>query len=42
MSNTILVTYASRAGSMAGVAKAIGKTLAEGGAAVKHVVGAGR
>ncbi len=35
MSNTILVTYASRAGSTAGVAAAIGKTLAEGGAQVE-------
>ncbi len=34
MSNKILVTYASRAGSTAGVAEAIGKTLAEGGAQV--------
>jgi menaquinone-dependent protoporphyrinogen oxidase len=34
MSNTILVTYASRAGSTAGVADAIGKTLAESGAQV--------
>lgn len=31
MSNEILVTYASRASSTAGVAEAIGKTLAEGG-----------
>lgn len=31
MSNTILVTYASRAGSTAEIAKAIGKTLSEGG-----------
>jgi menaquinone-dependent protoporphyrinogen oxidase len=31
MSNTILVTYASRTGSTAGVAEAIGKTLAENG-----------
>lgn len=31
VSNTILVTYASRAGSTAGVAEAIGKTLAEHG-----------
>ena len=34
MSNRILVTYASRAGSTAGVAEAIGKTLAESGAQV--------
>lgn len=34
MSNKILVTYASRAGSTAGVAEAIGKTLAEKGAQV--------
>src|SRR5512137_1649732 len=34
MPNTILVTYASRAGSTAGVAEAIGKTLAEGNAQV--------
>jgi menaquinone-dependent protoporphyrinogen oxidase len=34
MENKILVTYASRAGSTAGVAEAIGKTLAEGGAQV--------
>jgi menaquinone-dependent protoporphyrinogen oxidase len=34
MSNKILVTYASQAGSTAGVAEAIGKTLAEGGAQV--------
>jgi menaquinone-dependent protoporphyrinogen oxidase len=34
MSNKILVTYASRAGSTAGVAEAIGKTLAENGAQV--------
>ena len=34
MSNKILVTYASRAGSTAGVAEAIGKTLIEGGAQV--------
>ena len=34
MSNKILVTYASRAGSTADVAEAIGKTLAEGGAQV--------
>jgi menaquinone-dependent protoporphyrinogen oxidase len=34
MSNKILVTYASRAGSTAGVAEAIGKTLAESGAQV--------
>ena len=35
MSNKILVAYASRAGSTAGVAEAIGKTLAEGGAQVE-------
>ena len=34
MSNKILVTYASRAGSTAEVAQAIGKTLAENGAQV--------
>jgi menaquinone-dependent protoporphyrinogen oxidase len=34
MSNKILVTYASRTGSTIGVAEAIGKTLAEGGAQV--------
>ena len=34
MSNKILVTYASRSGSTAGVAEAIGKTLAESGAQV--------
>jgi len=34
MSKQILVTYASRAGSTAGVAEAIGKTLAESGAQV--------
>lgn len=34
MSNKILVAYASRAGSTSGVAEAIGKTLAEGGAQV--------
>jgi menaquinone-dependent protoporphyrinogen oxidase len=34
MSNKILVTYASRAGSTAGVAEAIGKTLRENGAVV--------
>ena len=34
MSKQILVTYASRAGSTAGVAEAIGKTLAESGARV--------
>ena len=37
MSNKILVTYASRAGSTAGVAEAIGKTLAESGAQVDVV-----
>ena len=34
MSGKILVTYASKAGSTIGVAEAIGKTLAEGGAQV--------
>lgn len=34
MTNKILVTYASRAGSTAGVAEAIGKSLAEAGAQV--------
>ncbi len=34
MSNKILVTYASRTGSTAGVAEAIGKSLAESGADV--------
>ena len=34
MSNKILVTYASRAGSTAGVAEAIGKTLGENGAQI--------
>ena len=34
MTNKILVTYASRAGSTAEVAQAIGKTLSEGGAQV--------
>jgi menaquinone-dependent protoporphyrinogen oxidase len=34
MSNTILVTYASRAGSTAEIAEAIGKTLSESGAQV--------
>jgi menaquinone-dependent protoporphyrinogen oxidase len=34
MENKILVTYASQAGSTAGVAEAIGKTLSEGGAQV--------
>jgi menaquinone-dependent protoporphyrinogen oxidase len=34
MSSKILVTYASRTGSTAGVAEAIGKTLSEGGAQV--------
>jgi menaquinone-dependent protoporphyrinogen oxidase len=35
MSNQILVAYASRAGSTAGVAEAIGQTLAESGAQVE-------
>ncbi len=35
MSNKILVTYASRAGSTAGVAEAIGTTLAESGVQVE-------
>jgi menaquinone-dependent protoporphyrinogen oxidase len=35
MSNAVLVTYATRCGSTAGVAEAIAKTLAEGGAAVE-------
>jgi menaquinone-dependent protoporphyrinogen oxidase len=35
MSNKILVTYASRAGSTAGVAEAIGQSLAESGAQVE-------
>jgi menaquinone-dependent protoporphyrinogen oxidase len=35
MSNKILVTYASRIGSTAGVAEAIGKTLVESGAQVE-------
>jgi menaquinone-dependent protoporphyrinogen oxidase len=35
MSNKILVTYASRAGSTVGVAEEIGKTLAESGAQVE-------
>ncbi len=34
MTNSILVAYASRTGTTAGVAEAIGKTLAESGAAV--------
>jgi menaquinone-dependent protoporphyrinogen oxidase len=34
MTNKILVTYASQAGSTAGVAEAIGKSLSEGGAQV--------
>lgn len=37
MSNRILVTYASRAGSTAEVAEAIGKTLSEGGGQVEVV-----
>jgi menaquinone-dependent protoporphyrinogen oxidase len=39
MSNKILVAYASQAGSTAGVAEAIGKSLADGGAQVdvRHV-----
>lgn len=39
MSNRVLVAYASQAGSTAGVAEAIGKSLAEGGAQVdvRHV-----
>ncbi|MBZ0286981.1 MAG: flavodoxin domain-containing protein [Anaerolineae bacterium] len=35
MSHKVLVTYASRTGSAAGVAEAIGKTLAESGAQVE-------
>jgi menaquinone-dependent protoporphyrinogen oxidase len=35
MNDKILVTYASRTGSTSGVAEAIGKTLAEGGAQVE-------
>jgi menaquinone-dependent protoporphyrinogen oxidase len=34
MDNKILVTYASRFGSTAGVAEAVGKTLAESGVQV--------
>jgi menaquinone-dependent protoporphyrinogen oxidase len=37
MSNKILVTYASRAGSTAEIAEAIGRTLSEGGAQVDVV-----
>ncbi|HEX7394467.1 MAG TPA: flavodoxin domain-containing protein, partial [Anaerolineaceae bacterium] len=37
MSNRILVPYASRAGSTAGVAEAIGKSLAESGTQVDVV-----
>jgi len=37
MSNKILVTYASRAGSTAEIAKAIGKTLSEGGMQVEVI-----
>ncbi|MGD0751955.1 MAG: flavodoxin domain-containing protein [Anaerolineales bacterium] len=37
MSNNILVTYASQAGSTAGVAEAIGRTLSEGGSQVDVV-----
>ena len=35
MSNKILVAYASRGGSTAGVAETIGKTLVESGAEVE-------
>ena len=35
MSNRILVAYASRLGSTAGVAESIGKTLTENGASVE-------
>ena len=35
MNNRLLVTYASKTGSTAGVAEAIGKSLAESGAQVE-------
>jgi menaquinone-dependent protoporphyrinogen oxidase len=38
MSNKILVTYASRTGSTAEIAEAIGKTLSEGGAQVDVIL----